>query len=811
MSVRLFAVLLAVAAFAPGPFVPPAIPDLCATGTATKTASTGNWNTAGTWTPSGVPGAGARVTIPNGVTVTYDLSASTEIDCIDLHGVLTFVTGSATALHVTNLQVRSDGELIVGTAGAPITSTVSIVINDVAPDAGSCCPSAGTDPEQYGTGIIAWGKVQMHGATKTPTWVRLTEELDDGETVLTVATAPSGWANGDTIVIPDTRTWTGFSTSGYTGQYEEETISSISSADITISAGLTYDHVGARDYQGTIQKLPHVANLTRNIVVSSENAAGTRGHLLFTDQADVDIRYAQFSGLGRTLATVLHCTLGTTGTLALGGNCSFGSGDVTQIGTNQIGRYPIHFHHLRGPASPPSNGYQFTFTGNTVNDCTKWCVAVHNSHYGLIDKNVLYDGQGALLMTEDGSESENVIEQNIAIRATGKGGRDSGGREAVGFYFRGPNNYVRDNVACNILNDDDPNSGYGFKYFSAPGEGGDPGIVRIPNAPGVDTTDNGNVTQVNLWEIPILEFDNNEVYGATESGITWWWIGAATNTPVAGMATSTLSNTVIWHISNKGAFNYPSSKLIIDGFTVYGQQWAENYCSGFEGGDYLAHDLIYRNWNIQGCWHGMHFSVRTASTASPTVSIQTLQDSFFANYYRDIEYFSQLTSDGDATANMNARHVYLDNVEFGPWTSRHASHRTIAMITLPDEGGVLNYTNIDEMQVSGYVYDGTPSAGDFQVFYPAQAASYVMPQTVMSGPNVRVAGCPDAGLTNTQCLATHGDAMAGGIADCEDSTSRPEITGFTCDAAAAPRRFLKVIIRTLDWLLPAPLPFPVPR
>jgi hypothetical protein len=33
--------------------------------------------------------------------------------------------------------------------------------------------------------------------------------------------------------------------------------------------------------------LPHVGNATRNVVIRSENPAGTRGHTLFTHRADV--------------------------------------------------------------------------------------------------------------------------------------------------------------------------------------------------------------------------------------------------------------------------------------------------------------------------------------------------------------------------------------------------------------------------------------------------------------------------------------------------------------------------------------------
>ncbi len=49
---------------------------------------------------------------------------------------------------------------------------------------------------------------------------------------------------------------------------------------------------------GQLRFLPHVGNLTRSITIDSVNPNGTRGHVLFTDRANVDIRYAHFENLG---------------------------------------------------------------------------------------------------------------------------------------------------------------------------------------------------------------------------------------------------------------------------------------------------------------------------------------------------------------------------------------------------------------------------------------------------------------------------------------------------------------------------------
>jgi hypothetical protein len=198
---------------------------------------------------------------------------------------------------------------------------------------------------------------------------------------------------------------------------------------VTLNAPLQFDHLGARDLNNVLELLPHVGNLTRNVVVRSENANGTRGHFMALQLADVDIRYALFKDLGRTTYVPLDNA------------------------TNHAGRYPLHIHHLSGPLPTPANGYQFTLIGNAVDGGSvetdwKWGITVHASHYGLIQDNVVYNYNGAAIATEDGSESFNLFDHNFVMRGMGEPddvlgqARFALGTEGVGFWFRGPNNFV---------------------------------------------------------------------------------------------------------------------------------------------------------------------------------------------------------------------------------------------------------------------------------------------------------------------------------------------------------------------------------
>src|SRR5438093_12198019 len=125
----------------------------------------------------------------------------------------------------------------------------------------------------------------------------------------------------------------------------------------------------------------------------------------------------------------------------------------------------------------------------------------------------MYRNAGAALMTEDCSESFNVIQNNIALAGVGDGPRDSStGRAGVGYFLRGPTNYGRNNVAAGFQSVA-PDTAYGFKYFQKYCEASPSAVtVRVPKFPGADTFDDTQVSLVNMNATPILQFEDNEVY-----------------------------------------------------------------------------------------------------------------------------------------------------------------------------------------------------------------------------------------------------------------------------------------------------------
>jgi hypothetical protein len=531
------------------------IPDFSANFTLSS-ASNGPWSSANTWSPARLPGPGDVVRIRH--TVTYDSTAGdADIIGIDADGMLRFSTAQSTRLRVGTLLVLPNGTLEVGTSANPIPAsfTAEIIIKNKA-----LSPSA--DPDQFGTGLLSIdGKVTMFGAVKTPTFVRTAVEPRAGQTVIQLERAVSGWRVGDRLFIPDSRQVDENNkfNSNYVLQIDEVTVQSVSAdgRSITVSPALRYDHRGARDANGTptvlndgTKFLPHVGNLTRNVIVRSESPSGTRGHTLFTQRSDVEIYYVQFQDLGRTRATALDSS------------------------TNHIGRYPLHVHHLWGPVNALNTGHQFEVVGNAVNDSLKWPIAVHGSHYGLIKWNVVFGGSqltGAGIAVEDGSETENLFEENFVANIRGNvNPRESGpdtangttpGSAAECFWAAGFNNRFINNVASDCRNPfQQIVSGPGWKFIVPSA----PYTTRAPRFRGADMTNTSQTLAVIPQLQPLLEFRGNEVYGGSAAGLTIWHLGTdGYNMPT--VSESIVKDFRVWHTYEAAVWNYPVNQLTIDG------------------------------------------------------------------------------------------------------------------------------------------------------------------------------------------------------------------------------------------------------
>jgi VCBS repeat-containing protein len=708
--------------------LPHNIPDFCAVSNPIRSTGSGPWLNSATWGGT-VPGPNSVVVIDMGHSITLDGNGEAAVLCIE--GSLAFSREVNTRLTVGTMLIMRSGTLEIGTAGAPIPAdkTAEIVIanaplND--PELPGYDAGKPADPDQFGTGILGVGTTRIHGSPKTPTWTRLASEPRAGDTTLKLSSSVTGWRPGDRLILPDTRHLKFDEVANWTRtdpQWEELAVQSISADGkvITLDRALQFDHWGARDADGQLRLLPHVGNLSRNVVIRSEvpiGSAGVQGHVIFTERADVDVRYAALLDLGRTRA------------------------EATAPHTNQIGRYAMHFHHLMGPAATLASGYQYAFVGNAIDGGStfhnrRWAVAIHNTHFGLVADNVAYNYAGALINTEDGSESYNVIERNFVVRGSGTGGRLGHGNEGMGFWFRGPNNYVRGNVAADF-DSDDVEAAYGFKYFmhGACQTCDSLADIKIPTAPGQDMSEYVTVDGNNL---PILQFENNEVYSAAE-GLTYWWLSSKDPVPSANPKPSVFKNLRIWHVYNVGIYHYPGTRVLFDGLQIFGESGhrvdrpGDLACCGrgFHGEDYAATDVRIVNSEIHNMWTGI-------IPSSAGTGLQVVENSYIkSNMWSDIGIDHMFSANGGGW--LPARRIILNNVQLAGNTT---ISKDWATNRAPEN---LNDGQTDQLLV--YSYQGNP-ANNFEVFYKEQESS----------------------------------SIAGGIAPCGDT--RPEIGGIVCSTDAS--------------------------
>jgi hypothetical protein len=682
--------------------VPQGIPLFCASPSVTSVAS-GAWSNPATWSSRRVPAAGDRVRISPRDSVVYDVASDVRLDCIEVDGRLAFATDRNTRLKVANLTVMDAGSFEVGTEQTPIASTVTaeVVIADQKID-------GAIDPAQIGTGIQGLGRIRMHGAIKRPTFVRVAEEPLAGQTTIALEEAPQGWAAGDEIVMPDTRQLPDRS-SAQANQIERLRVVSIDGARVTLDAPLKFAHKGARTPDGKLQFLPHIGNITRNIVIRSENPIGTRGHTIFTSRADVDMRYVAVREMGRTVMGPLD-------------NTEFdAAGNIVKLGANQIGRYAIHFHHDFGPVMTPPGGYQFTLIGNVVDDAPKWGITIHNSHYGLIRDNVVYNAAGAGIVTEDGNEGFNVFDHNFALRVKGSGefaprsgyagtAPDPGG-EGNGFWFRGPDNYIRNNVAADA-------DAVGFGLAA-----GGLGTVRVPAFKGADPNVDAQATHVDTTLAPVLEFTNNEAYAGMITGATWGWNG-------------TVANFRAWHTSRQAFTATPTDTLTLDRVTLLGDASIMTAGAPMFGlgvwqnpvgiwiSNYMAKGVVVKDANIQGMRAGIvspFYPIRQLLEPGRGDGSVTVENGYFRNYV-GVAISSGYAAEGESP--FAVKHAAVKNVTFAPLDVPASPVNAAGAISMNYGVSGGDTEKRDPIVVSGF---NGKAGDDFNVYYSLDAPPDVAP------------------------------------------------------------------------------------
>lgn len=713
----------------------------------------GNWGTATTWSTEAVPVSGDKVVISPGHTVVYDVSGDAIITAVSVlsGATLSWSPTTNTRLTVVTLCNHPNGNLYIGMSGTPIASGVlaEVVIADVP-------LNSGEDPFQHWNGLVSWGKTRIYGQEKTSKPWRLTAEVTSGVTSLTFSGAPTNWWVGDTLVVPDSRRLGGADSNlgalpweaGYQHVSETGVIASgQATTQVFLSGPMTYAHPGVLDISGNIVFYPHAGNLTRNVKIYSANPSGVRGHCLFVDDADVKIRGAEFRDLARTkVDEYLDNTAGTYGA-------------ITHYGTNQVGRYGVHLHHIHRRAD---DSVVFEFVGNSIWSTfnpQKWAIVAHDSPYGVISENIIYNVKGWGIGTEQGTEIGLTINNNFVVKSRGssaaiglsspdsRGWTTDIGFEGYGIWFRGtPLLTFQGNVVADCL------GGVGC-FNTALSE-------TITAAAGPLSTD--GTSGINPYKIGWSGFSDNEVYGGPMmDGFTYWDAGSLGNTPQSG-ETFNIDDYRCWHVNSKGYSNYRVHRFNFNSPRLYGNidhMYGGNGATGFYGADYVAEELTIKSGIVQGFITGL--------VASSQGSVQTVTDTIMACY----NCVAVPTRWGTNSAiNNRDRNIYLNNVLYLPLLSGnnnlYSGKCSISMAGHNLAAGDTNLMNNDRVYVSGH---NRVSGANYRVYFYEAGRDEIVPQTQPSGASVppdgypSVVGSPVSGLTNIQCLSGNVNALASGI------------------------------------------------
>jgi hypothetical protein len=447
-----------------------------------RSARTGAWSAPATWEGGKVPGAGARVQIRTGHTVTYDVQPDKgarpiSIRSIHVAGTLTFARDRDTLLQVGLLKIQPGDDasengfdcdahvrslkpdeprpaLEVGTPNDPIPAQYTATIRLVY--------LLGMDKESCPAIVCCGGRMDFHGAPMSRTWVKLGAKATADSTEVVLAEPVTGWRAGDRVLLtgtvrqnkvkktfrPSTRDAT---------DTEEHVVKAIRGTTLTLDKPLTHDHQCEGAYRG------EVANLSRNVLVESASPGEKAGHTMYHRGSAGSISYAEFRGLGKP---------------------------------GVLGRYSLHYHL----ASDTMRGS--SVIGASIHDSGNRWLTIHGTNYLVVRDCVGYRSQGHGYFLEDGTEVYNVLDRNLAVQAyTTKPLPQQvlpfDKNDGSGFWWANSLNTFTRNVACEC-------DEYGYFFQATKTADFDPVLpVLQPD---------GTRKKVDIRTLPFVRFEDNEAH-----------------------------------------------------------------------------------------------------------------------------------------------------------------------------------------------------------------------------------------------------------------------------------------------------------
>ncbi|MHC5538884.1 G8 domain-containing protein, partial [Singulisphaera rosea] len=431
-----------------------------------------------------IPGPGVRVQVRAGHSVRYDLDSDKVIRSIHVAGTLEFARDRNTRLDVGLIKVQpgddasengfdcdahpASGEaghlrpsLIVGRPDEPILAgkTAKIRLTYVEGMNKETCPAI----------IACGGRMEFHGTPLVKTWTKLSREAHRNEPIILVkADQVADWKPGDRIILAGTTRQFGYKdTRTYSvverPSTEERVIVEIKKyvesglVRMTLDKPLDFDHRAEDDYRA------EVANLSRNVIIESSDPDGVRGHTMYHRNSAGSVSYAEFRHLGKA---------------------------------GVLGKYSLHFH-LAGDSMRGTSVVGASFWDSK----NRW-ITIHGTNYLVVRDCVGYKSVGHGFFLEDGTETRNVFDGNLAVMALrGKPLPDQvlpyDKNLGSGFWWANSLNSFTNNSAAECDQD-----GYRFEVFA--GAGFNPTLSVLQA--------DGSKKRTDIRTLPFIRFENNEAH-----------------------------------------------------------------------------------------------------------------------------------------------------------------------------------------------------------------------------------------------------------------------------------------------------------
>ncbi|XP_056597030.1 fibrocystin-L-like [Triplophysa dalaica] len=398
------------------------------------------WSSPYTWGGLSPPEKGTFAVITAGQTILLDTSTPVLKMLLIQGGRLIFDEADI-ELQAENILITDGGALQIGTEQQPFQHKAIITLHG---------HLRSKELPVYGAKTLAVreGVLDLHGIPVPVTWTRLSQTAQSGSSTLTLMDAVT-WKAGDEIVIA--------STGNRHSQTENELrrIASVSDGGRTLNLTetLTYTHLGLSVNlpDGTaFQARAEVGLLTRNIVIRGSNNQEWNDQIPacpdgfntgeFAVQTCFQGRFGEEVGSDELGGCIMFHAPQPNQNLAIG---RIEYVEIFHAGQAfRLGRYPIHWH-LMGDVQ-----YKSYVRGCAIHQSFNRAISIHNTHNLLVEHNVIYDIKGGAFFIEDGTETGNILQYNLAVFVKQSTSLQNDDVTPAAFWVTNPNNIIRHNAAA---------------------------------------------------------------------------------------------------------------------------------------------------------------------------------------------------------------------------------------------------------------------------------------------------------------------------------------------------------------------------